>query len=187
MTARHYSHLFSCLHDEPEPVGRLGRGSHHSVFRSVQWFGLDGTPRKVGRIHDFAVIWDEDHDTRIIQVIERMHMAGLLWPVIFIGERKGCLTILTDHSIVPDLEDEKLAYHQRVRDIAESADDTDSWLLEFGWFHRREAIEEGSLTNSMAIIADYDTRSVPYLEAIDALWQLGKKWATTPARWAAAA
>lgn len=187
MTTRHYSHLFSCLHDEPEPVGRLGRGSHHSVFRSVQWFGLDGTPRKIGRIHDFAVIWDEDHDTRIIQVIERMHMAGLLWPVIFIGERKGCLTILTDHGVVPDLEDEKLAYHQRVRDIAESADDTDSWLLEFGWYHRREAIEEGSMTNTMAIIADHDTRSVPYLEAIDALWQLGEKRTTTTARWAAAA
>ncbi|WP_257792875.1 hypothetical protein [Azospirillum argentinense] len=34
MTTAFYSHIFSCLYDEPAPIGRLGRSAHHSVFRS---------------------------------------------------------------------------------------------------------------------------------------------------------
>jgi hypothetical protein len=40
------------------------------------------------------VIWDEDHDERVIGVVERMYFAGLLHPVLFVGERKGSLTVV---------------------------------------------------------------------------------------------
>jgi hypothetical protein len=169
-----YSQLFSCLYDQPEPIGSLGRGAHYSVFRSVQWRDIDGDFRDSGRAHDFAVVWDEDHDTRIITVIEHLHMAGLLWPIVFIGERKGALTILFAYMAVPALEDEKLEYHQRVIDIAES-NAGDNWICEFGWFHRNEVLEEANNTTPSAIIADSPERVVPYLAAIDVLWQLGEK------------
>ncbi|MBM3548872.1 MAG: hypothetical protein FJX54_18165 [Alphaproteobacteria bacterium] len=93
MTTAFYSHSFSCLYDEPAPIGVLGRGAHHSVFRSMQSRDINGSRLENRRIHDFAIIWDEDHDTRVISVVERLHLTGLLWPIVFIGERKGVLTI----------------------------------------------------------------------------------------------
>jgi predicted nucleic acid-binding protein len=53
-----YSPYFKTLYDQPEPIGRLGRGTHYSVLRCL---GLSG-------FHDFAIIWDEDHDKRVIAV-----------------------------------------------------------------------------------------------------------------------
>lgn len=181
MTTPQYSRLFSCLYDQSEPVGSLGRGAHYSVFRSVQWRDIDGDFRDSGREHDFAVIWDEDHDTRVISLIENLHLAGLLWPIVFIGERKGVLTILFAHVAVPSLEDDKLEYHQRVRDIAEG-NGGDSWICEFGWFHRNEVIEEPNNTVTSAIIADSKDRVIPYLQAIDVLWDLGEKRRSDPSK-----
>ena len=39
-----YSTLFSCLYDEPDPVGQLGRGTHYSVMRSVEWLDVTRRP-----------------------------------------------------------------------------------------------------------------------------------------------
>ena len=41
---RQYSKLFSCLYDEAEPVGSLGRGTHYSIFRSVEWLDVTRRP-----------------------------------------------------------------------------------------------------------------------------------------------
>ncbi len=173
MTTPVYSHIFSCLYDEPAPIGRLGRGAHHSVFRSIQWRDISGNPLDKGRIHDFAVIWDEDHDTRVIRAIERLHLAGCLWPVVFIGERKGVLTILFANMAgpLPDRDDDHL---RKIRDIAEDAGD-DSWTCQMGWFTRVEVLEEGTPYTGSGIINDDDWRVVNYLNGIDALWELGEK------------
>src|SRR5688572_1906398 len=79
-----YSKLFACLYDEPAPVGNLGRGTHYSVMRSVEWLDVVRRPLPLPEIHDFAVIWDEDHDSRVIEAVERIYMAGLLSPIQFI-------------------------------------------------------------------------------------------------------
>lgn len=173
MTTPVYSHIFSCLYDEPAPIGRLGRGAHHSIFRSVQWRDISGNPLDKGRIHDFAVIWDEDHDTRVIRAIERLHLAGYLWPVVFIGERKGVLTILFANMAGP-LQDRDDDHLQKIRDIAEDAND-DSWTCQIEWFTRVQVLEEGTPDTGSGIINDDDWRVVNYLNGIDALWQLGEK------------
>lgn len=41
MATRAHSTLFSCLHDEAEPIGSLGRGTHHSVCRAVTWVDVN--------------------------------------------------------------------------------------------------------------------------------------------------
>lgn len=176
MTTTVYSHLFSCLHDEPVPIGRLGRGAHHSVFRSVQWRDIGGDPLEKGRIHDFAIIWDEDHDTRVIGVLERLHLAGYLWPVVFVGERKGVLTILFAGMAGP-LQDRDNDHLAKIRAIAEDAGD-DSWDVRTGWFRRVEVLEEGTPYTGEGIINDDDWRVVNYLNGIDALWELGEKSGT---------
>ena len=176
MTQRHYSHLLSCLHDQPAPIGAIGRGAHHSILRSVQWRALDGGACKGGRIHDLAVIWDEDHDERIIGVVERLHLAGLLWPVVFIGERKGNVTILLAHDAGP-IEIDEPGYAEAVGRIVQDVED-DLWDASFGTFHRDPANED-RLTSSAGIIADDEAAVIAYLQAIDVLWQLGSDGRTT--------
>lgn len=179
MTNRTYSHLFSCLYDQQEPVGAIGRGSHYSVFRSIQWRSLDGGAREKGRLHDFAVIWDEDHDERIIRVVERLQLAGLMWPIVFVGERKAILNVLLAHQAGP-IEHDDPTYVQRVREIAEDVDGGDVWDLRFGTYHRDPANQQ-DLSNPSDIIADPDDQVVAYLQSIDVLWQLGERWrATSP-------
>lgn len=89
-----YSHLFSCIYDEAEPIGRIGRGTHYSIFRAAEWHDVMRRPLPVAQVHDFAVVWDEDHDTRVIEVVEKLYMKSLLSPVQFIGERKGSLNVI---------------------------------------------------------------------------------------------
>lgn len=173
MTTAFYSHIFSCLYDEPAPIGCLGRGTHHSVFRSVQWRDIEGGPLSKGRIHDFAIIWDEDHDTRVVGVAERLHLAGFLWPVVFIGERKGVLTILFAAMAGP-LQDRDNDYLAQIRAIAGDAGD-DIWTCHTGWFHRTVILQEGTPYTGGGIINDEDWRVVNYLNGIDALWKLSEK------------
>lgn len=175
MTTRVYSHLFSCLFDQPEPVGRLGRGVHHSIFRSTQWRAIDGDQLTAPRIHDFAVIWDEDHDERVVRVAERLHMAGLLWPVVFIGERKGVVTLLLDYMGGPELWQDETVWLDRMRKVASHADDTDDWGVDIGMYQRMVVFEEGARTDPKRIIAEDPARVIPYLQAIDVLWLLGDR------------
>jgi hypothetical protein len=86
--------FFKTLHNETKPVGDFGRGTHYSVMRVPIWRDTLLRPMHQGAMLDFAIIWDEDHDERVLKVIERIYFAGLLAPVRFIGERKGTLSVL---------------------------------------------------------------------------------------------
>src|SRR5450755_3079611 len=132
-----YSSLFACLYDEPGPVGHLGRGTHYSVFRSVEWLDVVRAPLDLSQIHDFAVIWDEDHDTRVIEVLEDIYMAGLLSPIQFIGERKGTLTaIVVARFYSADTESSLDEYIRKLNDISANTSNRDSWPAEVGMFDR---------------------------------------------------
>ena len=89
-----YSPYLHILYDQLEPVGDLGRGTHYSVLRAPCWHGLDLRPLRHSEFHDFAVIWDEDHDRRVVEIIEKIYFAGLLSPILFLGEKKGFVTVL---------------------------------------------------------------------------------------------
>lgn len=169
---RQYSTLFSCLYDEHEPIGSLGRGTHYSIFRSVEWLDVTRRPLDVPQIHDFAVIWDEDHDVRVIEVIERIFMAGLLSPVQFIGERKGGLTaIVAAKFYFSGSENDTNAYHQAIQAITLSLDD--AWPAQIGSFDR--APENPHQNFYEAVINDSEHRVAVYLANIDSLWRLGTR------------
>lgn len=76
-----------------------------------------------GEVLDFAIIWDEDHDTRVIEPIEEMYFAGLLAPVRFIGERKGTLSILIGSETAAWDEKTRRNYHAAVNRISQRLDD----------------------------------------------------------------
>lgn len=146
-----YSHLFSTLHDERGPIGHLGRGTHYSVLRAVIWDKEEPTPH----YHDFAVIWDEDHDERVIWTIEQLYVRRMLPEVLAIGERKGHVTVLTEERV-------PASFSNTLVEIT-AQNDGDPFTSEVGRFPD----EPGS------IISDRDDRVRAYLRGIHALWQLG--------------
>lgn len=173
-----YSTLFSCLHDDRKPVGHVGRGTHYSVFRSVEWLDVERRQLVKPQIHDFAVIWDEDHDERVIQVIERIYMTGLLSPVQFIGERKGGLSIvLAARYYCGSSDDFRGAEFEKLIRPLVSDLNGDSWNVEIGCFDRQDQSARGHQTELPSIIQDDDEVAFTYLKNIDNLWKLGtKEW-----------
>src|SRR3984893_14127562 len=97
-----YSYFFKTLHDETSPTGYLGRGTHYSILEAIVFHDPMGKPLPEGEFADFAVIWDEDHDTRVMEPIEEIYRRGLLSSFLMFGERKGFFTaILSDKPIDP--------------------------------------------------------------------------------------
>jgi hypothetical protein len=96
-----YSDFFKTLHDETNPTGYLGRGTHYSVLRAVVFHDPSGKPLSAGQFADFAVIWDEDHDARVMKPIEEIYRRGLLSSFVMFGERKGNFTAILSNKISP--------------------------------------------------------------------------------------
>lgn len=170
---RRYSDLFSTIYDEQQPVGNLGRGAHYSVLRCAEWFDVTRTPLATAQLHDFAVIWDEDHDVRVIEAIEQLYVEGLLAPVQFIGERKAFLTLVVAAKFYFHGTDKVLReYEERVSAIAQNLQ-FDCWESEVGMFDR--APGNPHQNDPKGIIAADDHRVITYLANIDSLWTLGTR------------
>lgn len=129
-----YSPFLQTLHDQTHPIGKLGRGTHYSVLRAPIWQSALLKPLRQGAFLDFAVIWDEDHDDRVIGVIEDLYFNTLLSPVRFIGERKGTLWVLLDEKNVAWNAENFTRYRERVEAISQSQ--CDPWHANH---HRRKA------------------------------------------------
>ena len=156
-----YFDFFATLYDESAPVTNLGRGTHHSIFRSTTWFNYDLTKLDEAAYHDFSIIWDEDHDERILQPIESLYRKNLLAPVLFAGERKGGFSLILD-SRFPKKKIE--SYEKQVQEVTDSVHG-DHWpsnvsLMDFSDF---------------VIIQNEPERAELYLRNIISLWSLGVK------------
>lgn len=168
-----YSTLFHCLYDQAAPAGQLGRGAHYSVFRSVEHLDVEMKSSAFPLVHDFAVVWDEDHDTRVIEAIELIYMANLLAPVQFIGERKGVLTLILAARAVSYMSMKVVDYMAKVKLALGRLSHGDSWAVETGMFDRRPGNPHQN--DPCGIIADEPHKVEAYLLTIDALWGLGTR------------
>lgn len=158
-----YSQFFHTIHDEQTPVGSIGRGTHYSVLESAQWLSPNLAQHKEPMIHRFAVIWDEDHDTRIIEVLNIAYMRNLMSPIVFVGERKGFLSIV----LHPDFErvsnTESHCFLSSWYNIAQYYQD-DAWGFEWAF---------SSTPNEGSIIQGNPEIAKTYLFNISNLWDLG--------------
>lgn len=152
-----YSSFFEVIHDEQHPVGFIGRGAHYSVFQYPSWVTETGASLSKPKRHRFAVIWDEDHDTRVIRVLEGLYLAGLLTSVVFAGERKGVLTVIVS-SVIDPTSKQKL---QNAFAHVVSATD-DPWPVEL-----HSSGETGGIINDEA------EKVQTYLSNIRNIWLLG--------------
>lgn len=166
-----YSSFFQCLYDEDEPVGNLGRGTHYSVLRCAEWRDVTRKSLAVPQVHDFAIIWDEDHDIRVIEAVEAIYMADLLSPVQFIGERKGMLTVILAARFDSYGEGAE-AYAAKVTEVVGKLPNGDVWPVEVGLFDRSEIRHQIDLKG---LVSDHYHRVETYVRNIDSLWGLGTK------------
>src|SRR5262245_48555542 len=119
-----YSHFFQTLHDEGSPTGHLGNGTHVSILRAIVFHDPNLMELTTGAFADLAVIWDEDHDTRVIKAIESIYRAGFLGSILMIGERQGTLNaVVSEH--VQDTTRLSLL-EDKLRDVAQKMEG-DAW------------------------------------------------------------
>ncbi len=157
-----YSNYFETLHDEAQPTGSLGRGTHYSIVRSLTWADQCQQPLDRALNHDLAVIWDEDHDERVFELIEFLYLDGLLSSAIMVGERKGTFSLIITEDTLSCVSPEWLkAYTQKVQDLADNLDDP--------W-----SAEVYVLGNADGGIINDDSKKVSlYLDNLNMLWNLG--------------
>jgi hypothetical protein len=163
-----YSEFFQTLHDELTPTGTLGRETHYTILRAVVFHDAQGKPSE-GRFHDFAIIWDEDHDRRVLEPVEKIHYAGLLSQFLMFGERKGGFVGVLARDMTEDVRFAALS--DKITEITRSVagDAWPSQLLE---------------VNAAAgqIVRDEPEKVKLYLSNLQMLWGLGSKPAQSFAR-----
>src|SRR5713226_167389 len=157
-----YSHFFQTLHDERSPTGHLGKGTHASILRAIVFHGPTLTPLEAGAPADLAVIWDEDHDTRVIKAVELIYRSGFLGSILMIGERKGTLNAIVSE----DVQDPKLlsSLEEKLSAVARKMQD-DPWSSSLRMLN----------SPNHEIIDDDDAKVSLYLSNLTMLWQLGVK------------
>lgn len=167
-----YSTLMQCLYDQERPI--VQHYDHYSVFRAIDSRDVTQAPALRPRVHDFAVIWDDDHDTRVISVIEEMLMAGILPGVQFIGEHKGTLTVILAARTFWQIDVD--AFKARVAALTQAAGDF--WTVRVGMFdHSPDSLRTGHQCDFQGIIGRSNDETHAYLLTIDAMWNLGtKEW-----------
>lgn len=160
-----YSQFISSIYDETDPVSCFGHGAHYSVFRSITWHDNRGEQLKEPKTHDFAVIWDEDHDTQIIDLVEHLYMKNLLAPVLFVGVRDGGLSVLVSAQCK---ERPRQDFQEFVSSITQLAKKQfEPWNVEVCAF--------GENLPGHRIIDSTDENVDLYLKNIQMLWDLGIK------------
>lgn len=167
--------FFKTLHEESSCVaGSPGRGTHHSVMRAPIWHDKWLNPLPIGAMLDFAIIWDEDHDERVLEVIEGLYFAGLLAPVRFIGERKGTLSVLMDAGTVARWKPAALKkYREAVSNISNGQ--CDPWPALINSLASLASTPARAISLDPCIIHDDRAKVVTYLQNVDMLWHLGIK------------
>lgn len=168
--------LFSCLHEEPAHSNSLDREVHHSVFRAALGLKLNGVRKNKIYVQDFAVLWDEDHDKRVILVAEALLVENMFSHVLFIGEREGSLSLVLNTDTIGENFDED-RYIKRVEDVCCKSNGGDYWPCELYGMSRVSSILTETYTESNigGLLNDGEESTLAYLRSIDAVWRLGVK------------
>jgi hypothetical protein len=162
---QNYSDFFQTLHDETTPTGYLGRGTHYSVLRAVVWHGPDLRVLSEAHYLDFAIIWDEDHDIRVIDATELLYKRAWLSSAIIIGERKASFTFLMPDDLYKSTPKIKREQFQGELDELMQSFEDDPWNGYLG----------SICTGEHSIINDQPEKVRLYLKTIKMLWKLGIK------------
>jgi hypothetical protein len=92
-----YSRLLYTEHEQPHNDD--GEGAY-TIFSTQQLFGPDCVPLGDMKVQKFAVLWEGQPDTRVIDLIEQSIMLTILSPVRLLNASKGTLVVVHDSKLV---------------------------------------------------------------------------------------
>ncbi|MBH3469942.1 hypothetical protein [Pseudomonas putida] len=98
-----YSRFLYTEHEDPP--GENGEGAF-TIFSTQQINDRHLNLMDEICIQRFAVLWDKVKDTRIIDLIERSIVQGVLSPVKLLHASKGTLMVVYDHRIVQSVKED---------------------------------------------------------------------------------
>ena len=87
-----YSRLLYTEHEQPHNDD--GEGAY-TIFSTPQLFGADCVPLGDMSVQKFAVLWEGQPDTRVIDLIEQSIMLTILSPVRLLNASKGLSLYMT--------------------------------------------------------------------------------------------
>lgn len=175
-----YSNLFHTVYDEKQPVGNLGRGTHYSILSAPQWLNIYQELLPKVWIQKFGIIWDEDHDNRVIEVIEKAYSEMIFYPVLFIGERKAMLTIIVNVTFFEFLQNNQKfmkSFIDKWVHICSNVGGGDVWSFNIsaGFEKSFESVDEFyRFSHGSPIIHDISEKVSTYLRNINNIWSLGE-------------
>lgn len=161
-----YSRLLYTEHEDP--AGKNGEDAF-TIFSTQQINDRNLNFMDEVCIQTFAVLWDKVKDTRIIDLIERSIVQGVLSPVKLLHASKGTLMVVYDHQIVQSV---KLDLEEAWQDLA-SGVMYDEWTAElipdskagseaYGGRILRDDLGITELTRDMFLFADKWTPEVVF-------------------------
>lgn len=92
-----YSRLLYTEHEQPHNDD--GEGAY-TIFSTQQLFGADCVPFCDMSVQKFAVLWEGQPDTRLIDLIEQSIMLTILSPVRLLNASKATLVVVHDSKLV---------------------------------------------------------------------------------------
>lgn len=101
-----------------------GEGSY-TIFSTQQTLDVNFVPLDVVCIQEFAVLWDEPRDVRLIALIEQSIVIAQLSPVKLLHATEGVLTIVYDSNLVGEALDD---FHEIWEELADDVID-DLWTV----------------------------------------------------------
>ncbi|MCU1733846.1 MULTISPECIES: hypothetical protein [unclassified Pseudomonas] len=119
-----YSRVLQVEHEQPK--NEYGQGSY-TVFNLIQPYKIDLKKARDVQIQTIAVLWNDQIDTRIIAMIERGLIEGVLSPVILLQTTQGILNVVHSSQMNPDVQPR---FEQAWNEIAGSAWH-DEWTTDF--------------------------------------------------------
>lgn len=119
-----YSKVLHIVHEEP--INDYTEGAY-TVFSATHCFNVNLTPEPRVFIQNLAVFWNDRVDIRIIGMIERGLIQGVLSPVKILSVTESTLNILYDSSISRNAQ---IRFEQTWSEIARKAWG-DEWIASF--------------------------------------------------------
>jgi hypothetical protein len=161
-----YSEFFETLHDEQGRVGSML--CHYSILRAMVFHDEFGNALPIARRQKFAVIWDDDHDERIIQPIEKLFCEGLLSSFVMFGEQKAVFYAMAAEQLAaPKFKARVSHLEKRIEAACHYIDIGDQWGAQLEWINA-----PGLMMNAS------DDKARLYAATIKMLWDLGDGEAT---------
>ena len=91
--------FFKSLHYKISPAGKSKQNKHFSVLRAGPSSNMPPNFEDISTYQAFVIIWEKEHNIKVIKIVEKLYSERLLSPILFIEERKGFLTIIIDKKI----------------------------------------------------------------------------------------